>query len=82
MDDFFIPPPGLPICILNQFSWCNKFVRINKIIFYINNILIVYFKRFSENNVNFVLDLLFYKTEKIRENVEKHFEKVFSGKIL
>ena len=41
---YFKTPPELPSCILKQFLWSNKYVR--------NNKKTVYFKRFSEHNVN------------------------------
>ena len=44
----FTTPPELPSSILNQFLWYNKYVRINKIT--------VYVKRFSEHNLNFMID--------------------------
>ena len=47
---YFSRPPELPSSILNQFLWYNKYVQINRIT--------LYFKRFSEHNVTFVMDLL------------------------
>ena len=47
---YFTIPPELPFCILNQFLWCNKYVQINK--------KTVYFKKFSEHNIHFLIDLL------------------------
>ena len=51
---YFTTPPDP--CILNQYLWCNKYVGINKknCIFWKKKTI---FERFSEHNMNFVMDL-------------------------
>ena len=47
---YFNTQTEFPSCILNQFLWYNKYVRITE--------KTVYYKRFSEHNINYVMDLL------------------------
>ena len=46
----FTTSPDIPFCILNQFLWYNKYIQINN--------KTAYFKSFTENYINFVMDLL------------------------
>ena len=41
--------PELNSCVLNKFLWYNKYVSINK--------KTAHFKRFSEHNIGFVMDI-------------------------
>ena len=47
---FFHVNPCVPSCILNQVLWFNKFIQINR--------KPVFYKKFSSNNINFLMQLV------------------------
>ena len=48
--NFFYVNPCVPSCILNQVLWFNKFIQINR--------KPVFYKKFSLNNINFLMQLV------------------------
>ena len=50
LENFFHVNPCVPSCILNQVLWFNKFIQINR--------KPVFYKKFSSNNINFLMQLV------------------------